>query len=353
MHPPEHINPPTSLAAHGQPSFRSGAVARLAGMPVSTLRIWEQRYQAVAPTTAPTGHRQYSADGVKRVVQLRRLTQQGHAIGTLAELTNEQLNQLALTHTAAQSERAIPARREAALRIVVVGRALAQRLERPSAVSRWAAAPVVVAVFDSLAEAAQAVVPAGANPIDVLVWSAPGLQADAMSELAAARHAWNVREVAVAYRFAGAAARDALIRLGASVVREPADDAALVAWLGSFARLSNETSLAPAGSPRTAGAWSLDTMSQGAGAAPDRRFDDETLIAFAGLTSSVSCECPGHVAELLMQIASFERYSEGCANRSPADAELHVYLQRVAGVARHLFETALERVATAEGLALP
>ena len=98
-----------------------------------------------------------------------------------------------------------------------------------------------------------------------------------------------------------------------------------------------------------------DALSRGAGAnaLPARRFDDAALTEFAGLPSSVACECPSHVAELLMQIASFERYSASCANRSPADAELHTYLQRVAGTARMLFETALERVAVAEGLALP
>jgi hypothetical protein len=72
---------------------------------------------------------------------------------------------------------------------------------------------------------------------------------------------------------------------------------------------------------------------------------------------------PCHVAELVMQISSFERYSASCANRKPQtatwqmprcrDAEMPSYLQRVAGMARLLFEAALECVAVAEGLALP
>ncbi|MDO9135785.1 MerR family transcriptional regulator, partial [Hydrogenophaga sp.] len=85
-------------ASPAQPSFRSGAVARLADMPVSTLRIWEQRYQAVAPSTASTGHRQYSANDVERVVLLRQLTLHGHAIGSLAGLAIEQLRDLFRTH---------------------------------------------------------------------------------------------------------------------------------------------------------------------------------------------------------------------------------------------------------------
>lgn len=54
-----------------------------------------------------------------------------------------------------------------------------------------------------------------------------------------------------------------------------------------------------------------------------------------------------------MQLSRFEAYSRECANRDARDAELHGYLQQVAGTARALFESALERVAIHEGLVLP
>ena len=82
-------------------------------------------------------------------------------------------------------------------------------------------------------------------------------------------------------------------------------------------------------------------------------YDDATLTAIAALPSSVACECPRHVAELLMQLAGFEAYSAACASRGPADAALHAHLHQVAGRARALFESALERVAHHEGLSLP
>ncbi|MDP3109470.1 MerR family transcriptional regulator [Hydrogenophaga sp.] len=339
-------------ASPTQPSFRSGAVALLADMPVSTLRIWEQRYQAVAPSTASTGHRQYSANDVERVVLLRQLTLHGHAIGSLAGLAIEQLRDLFRTHE--MNPPGAPGR-DAALRIVVVGQAMARRLERPALSQLWSTAPEWVAVFDSLAEAAQAGALLKQPPIDVLLCHAPGLQADVLPDLKAAQQAWRARHVGVAYRFAGAAARDALVKSGASVVREPADDAALVAWLRSLVPAGGVGAQvhAPARSAKGADPWSLDALGLPAGPAPARRFDDATLTEFAGLSSSVGCECPSHVAELLMQIGGFERYSASCASRSPADAELHLHLQRVAGAARMLFEAALERVAKAEGLVLP
>ena len=86
---------PAPAATHG-PTFRSGAVARMAQMPVATLRIWEQRYRAVQPITAPSGHRLYSPADVQRVLLLRRLTEQGHAIGSIATLDAAQLQQVSL-----------------------------------------------------------------------------------------------------------------------------------------------------------------------------------------------------------------------------------------------------------------
>jgi DNA-binding transcriptional MerR regulator len=344
------------------PTFRSGAVARMAGMPVSTLRIWEQRYQAVGPTTAPSGHRLYSAADVERVMLLRQLTQHGHAIGSLATLNVEQLQDLAQTRSSAETTAiAKPSMRSAPLRLVVVGQAMAQRLRRPAVLARWARPPQIVGAYDSLAESVQAAAGQGGAPIDLLLWHASDLQADAVADLKAVQAAWHAHDVAVAYRFAGAAARDALVSAGASVVREPADDGALVAWLSSFGSAQVSAGRAPIGAGTSGGiSHGIDrrlfdalVLSTGADALPVRRFDDAALTEFAGLSSSVACECPSHVAELLMQIASFESYSASCANRNLADAELHGYLQRVAGTARLLFEAALERVAVAEGLALP
>jgi DNA-binding transcriptional MerR regulator len=76
------------------PTFRSGVVARIAGMPVATLRIWEQRYQAVRPTISASGQRLYSEADVERTTLLRQLTAQGHGIGLLAVLETEQLRDM-------------------------------------------------------------------------------------------------------------------------------------------------------------------------------------------------------------------------------------------------------------------
>lgn len=337
------------------PSFRSGAVARMAGMPVATLRVWEQRYQAVRPATAPSGHRLYSTTDVQRVVLLRRLTELGYAIGSLAGLNLEQLREVQLTQATADTRIGVELPyRNAPKRIVVVGQAMARRLERMSILKFGASPPQVVGVFDSLEDATRAATGWSGAAIDLLLWQAPDVQVGALTELKVAQGAWRASAVAIACRFSSATARNALTKAAVTVVREPSDDDALGAWLSSLGPVpvENADGHGKARSSIDTDSWSLGAMGLFDKAMPAPRFDDIVLTEFAGLSSGIACDCPGHVAELLMQISSFEVYSANCSNRSPSDADLHIYLQRVAGSARILFESALERIAVAEGFAL-
>jgi hypothetical protein len=338
------------------PGFRSAAVARMAQMPVATLRIWEQRYGAVQPATAPSGHRRYSPADVQRVLLLRQLTGLGHAIGSIAALDTAALQALATPGPMEAAPAAARPARSAGrggpavappvaarpLRVVVVGPALALRLQRMAGVPGAARPLQLRAVFETLAEAA-----AHPQPADLLLWHAPVLQPDSADALGPARAACGARRAAVVTRFAGAAAVRALAALDVPVLQEPPGDDALAAWLATLAPVAARRRSAGDGA---AGAPSRRRPAVGA-AAP-RRYDDATLTALVGRLPSLACECPRHVAELLMQLAAFESYSAGCRDRSPADAALHAELHALAGTARALFESALERVAQHEGVAL-
>jgi hypothetical protein len=197
----------------------------------------------------------------------------------------------------------------------------------------WAPALQIVAAFDTLAEARQAAENAAKPAVDLLLWQAASLQPGARHELRVAQDVWRAPAAAVVYRYSSAEGRAELTGFGVAMLHEPADDDSLGQWLASF-QVTNQ----PAGKTDQA--------------ISPPRFDDAALTEFAGLSSAVACECPSHLAQLLLQISNFETYSGECANRSAADAKLHAYLQQVAGAARMLFETALEHVAIAEGLPL-
>jgi len=328
---------PFSLA--DEPRHRSGAVARMVRMPVATLRVWERRYHLSSPALTPSGQRPYSAADVRRIALLKQLTDLGHAIGSLAGLDMAQLQEVAATHAHAVTGSLSPRARPAAgsWRVAVVGEALANRLARPGVRRRLAGALRVLGPFATVRDAEQA---CADDPPQLLLVHEPNLHPAWLDNMRAAAPRLRTVPTAAVYRFASEAVCERLAAAGVALLREPLADAALGQRLEALSGAA----------PRPA--WPSETAAD-APAAPARRWDDAVLADIAGLSSTIACECPRHLAELLMQLTHFERYSAECRSRSPADAQLHAYLGRVAAGARAQFEEALERVAVHEGLLLP
>ena len=65
--------------------------------------MWERRYAVTTPELTPSGQRLYSADDVRRLSLIKRLTDLGHAIGSLAPLDLAQLQRVASTHATADA----------------------------------------------------------------------------------------------------------------------------------------------------------------------------------------------------------------------------------------------------------
>lgn len=317
-------------------------------MPVATLRIWEQRYQAVRPNTAASGHRLYSPADVERATLLRRLTAQGHAIGLLASLETEQMREMMPFPEVPQANWVEP-HLQRSIKIVVVGHSLASRVQRLLYLPPFGLKVKLVGVFYSLDASTKSAGMSDENTADMIILQAGSLQTGIHKELIAAQNAWRASSAAVLYRFSSAAARDELTNVGVEVLSEPSDDKSLRQWLATLQK--NDAQHIKAADVRSSIPTVSRELSEQTVSPP--LFDDTALTEFAGLSTTVACECPSHLAELLLQVSSFEKYSSECANRSAADARLHAYLQYVAGSARMLFEKALEQVAIAEGLPLP
>lgn len=327
---------------------RSGAVARMLRMPVATLRVWERRYGLTRPELTPSGQRRYSADDVRRLALIKQLTDMGHAIGSLAPLDMPQLQRVAATHAQAlaSSQRgessdlahAPPVR---VWRLAVIGVALGSRLQRPALLRRLGRPVVLLGPFDDIAQAAAAL---QGSQLDALLIHEPQLHAGWLAAIEAAAPDFAGVPKAVLYSFAADPVCEALATAGTALLREPQPDVVLAQWLDSLRSRAGTV-------PQSAA--DLPAPEAEAEPAPPRRWDDAALADFANLSTTIACECPRHVAELLMQLSHFEAYSAECEHRSAADAELHAYLRQVATVSRTRFEAALEHVAMHEGLLLP
>ena len=318
----------TQLPADGQTGhYRSGVAARLAGLPVETLRVWERRYSISDTDRSAHGQRLYSDAQVRRLRLMKQLVDQGHPIGALAQLPLDQLGALAV----------VPVQRAPSqpLRVALVGRALARRL---SGGGRELLALDIVGNCQDLDGAIAALSGAGA---EVLLMELSELDERAVPAIVALRQQLGAATV-VLYRFCASATIRQLRAHGCLVARAPTDAAEIV--LLCQAALAAVPMVAPL-------AQAVPALRLGAPAAP--RFDEQALAVLAAASNSVYCECPRHLCEILLMLNSFERYSAQCALSTAADALMHDQLKHAAGSARMLLEAALERLARADGLPLP
>ena len=325
-----------------QSLFKTGVAAHIVGMPANTLRVWERRYGLQCHQLDEQGHRLYSADEVQRIASLRQLTLQGHAISAVAGLSQSELRNLLSTQDEVREvAQALAHPVRPPRQLLVVGAALATRIRRAAPRRQLR----IAATLDALpAEAA----PAGTERPDAVLLHLPSMHAQQVDEMAAAAKALGLPRVLVAYGYSNSQALRRCTELGIQPWRDTHNDRSLVSWI--MDTLGVARSVAPPPPALT------PILTPGEARAPlsAPQYDEATLADWATRTTSVACECPAHVAELLLRLQQFEAYSADCEHRDDQDRQLHEQLHHLAGSARMLLERGMQLLADHEqALSLP
>lgn len=74
--------------------FSIGYVSLKTGLSTHVIRAWERRYQAIQPSRSASGRRRFSQSDIDRLNLLKRLSNQGHSISTIAGLDRQRLAEL-------------------------------------------------------------------------------------------------------------------------------------------------------------------------------------------------------------------------------------------------------------------
>lgn len=304
------------------PTYRSGAAARLAGVPVETLRVWERRYGLTEPARSARGRRQYSLEDVRRLGLIKQLVDAGNAIGALAHLNLAQL--LAMLSVGAQK-----ANVQGWLKVSLVGTLLRPVLMHYFAQTKLSLVQTVLDV--------QQLQP---THTDVLVLELGEVTAVDEHILKMAQQACEATAVLILYRFASNQLIAQLRLAGFHVARMTTD----VLEIEHLCRLAISEQPQRSEKNHTPPAQVLSSN------IPQRLLNDEHLMHIAQAAASVQCECPRHLVDLLQMLTSFERYSAQCENCNIDDAALHRDLHHTAAQARSALEQALVRVAQFEGI---
>jgi DNA-binding transcriptional MerR regulator len=315
-------------------NYRIGAVSRLTGIPPDTLRVWERRYDLVTPMRSEGGGRLYSQEDVTRLSVIKRLVDSGHAIGTIAELSIEQLRErLADTRL---SDRGFTASRP--VRMAILGATLPQRL-RADLESETGETIELVGSYESREEILSA---EPAQDVDVLVVELPVLDGKSATELRELSRHVRASRTLIVFGFGSAEIVAQLERSGTTALRFP------VTW-------EEIRVLAGAEWPPQNRQQETDLEDFEAGLIeepPERLYDDRQLASALTISTAIKCECPHHLADLILSLCHFEEYSARCESQSREDAALHAYLHVTTAKARRLMEQALQKAIDVEGIDL-
>lgn len=310
--------------------LKIGAVANLTGLSAHNLRKWEERYGAVTPQRTGSGERLYTREDVRRLVLIRRLSSAGVPIGEVAKASLAELEEISKTTLSEQREAGAGLEKPQSIRVVIIGEVVAA-LGGPAASDE----PEIDVVLrcGALSEAVEKL---SGQSVDIVMLETPTVHDGTEQLVSDAVSMLDARGTIVVYGFGARAALESLRRSGVLTMRAPIDSSEL----------------------RRA---AVDLMSQHPGALeqtkrteekepPPPRFSHDMVSRIVALSPSIKCECPHHLAQIIMNLRAFEQYCGECENSSPSDAELHHYLKRVTGGARAAFEEALARVAETEGI---
>ena len=321
----------------GEPGYGIGAVAKLTGLTDHTIRVWERRYEAVVASRSASGRRIYSAADVEKLGLLKALTDKGIPISQIAASGVEELRQQAGSVEALRSTQ-VPD----TIRVAVLGDFLPGALRD----GRKDLAPLDIVIADSSRE--RFLADLRRQEVDAIVYETPTLSGNTIGELSDMMAVCGARSGILVYTFGRSSDADLVRRGGNVVLRAPVTVDDICAAVGrSF---TPETTLAAR--PQTIDADEASADWRFTGKAAPRRFTQQQLASLANISSTIECECPQHLAQLVSDLSAFEVYSAQCANRDDEDAALHRYLHQTTAEARALIEVALQKVAEAEGISV-
>jgi DNA-binding transcriptional MerR regulator len=306
------------------PQYNIGVVVRRTNIHPETLRVWERRYELIVPDRSDTGRRLYSEGDIRKLQLVKQLTELGHGVSSLAKLSSDELLErlTASHHQGTQRE----TRSGLKCRVAFVGDTLRVRYGRhllyykdidivgsmiPGSSTSHAQADVVIIDLSTINEESQALIEQYCTD--------SGASAAIVVFNFATRKAISELESAGIVCLKGALSAAEIYRACMSLMQP----------------LFNVASL-------------TDQQTDEESAPP--RFDKDQLSHIATLSSAIACECPNHLAELIINLTAFEHYSLECANRNEDDARLHLQLNQSTAAARMILEESLARLIEIEGI---
>lgn len=273
-----------------------GKLSQQSGIHASTLRMWEARYQIITPVRTEGGARRYTHEDCLRLKWIKALVDMGYKPRALASLS---LDELKVELDGATGERHRDAPTAKHLQVGAFG------------TTAWAKSFLSLPAFDLASDVRHleslADLDKHAEGLDVVIIFTNGLQVSLAQRIADVFSSSSEKLVMVICEFSSAMALAEMQKAGITCLRYPVSPSAFVDKLKSILAERKKVS-----------------------ARPMPFFSPELLQNIISEDHNILCECPKHLAQLLLSLHGFVEYSSNCADDSPAEAMVHRRLREIA-----------------------
>ena len=290
-----------------------GAVANLTGVPQHTLRKWESRHGIGIPDRTSTGRRVYSQDAVEQLRLVKSLLSKGHSLAHLTERPVAELKEIEREHGVVE-QKSIEFER-----IVMVSETGASEMRK---------------VFGAETKISET--------------SLDNLQASLIASV-------DITKVLVVIEQISLGVKDAVKIIDA--LDPEMSTVICVKYLPKNAqKLFAQSNAILSEWPLTKDSLARDArlldLSDPESEVQERLFNNQTLKKLVAMNPSLDCECPNHIAKLVIDICAFEEYCKNCEDSDPVQRKTHADLGHLSGLARMKLEEALIEVARVDNIDL-
>ncbi len=321
--------------------YKIGAVSKITGIGTETLRAWERRYQAVVPSRSESGDRVYSSEDLSKLFLLKNLTEAGNSIGTIARLPLDelktkweksvQLSELSSSSNSFYSNNELSKSQNC--RVLLLGEDFPLRVL--DGMSDFNGIELLGHV-DTIEEWN---IKNPDSSVHVFIMETPTINEGTRKYVSKLLKESDVWHIIVLYGFGAQSEINQLQGPQVSAIRSSID-------VYELARLCMDRS---GGDPKNLVAANNATVYL-EDSIPTRRYSSKQLDSLARISSSIQCECPKHLSDLIKSLVAFEIYSAECENKNDRDAELHAFLHATSAQSRALLEDALAHVIKFENI---
>ena len=303
--------------------YKIGAVSKITGINIPTLRSWENKFDIVTPTRVNGTQRGYTKQDLDKLVLIQALIDSGDSISSLRGLSLEQLQSRLLSNDSSKNDSNSSHEKLLELNVITIGTMI------PDLEAETAGLPSINVTkkydLDEFTDDENEEIKCDC---DLIIFELATLHIQTINWIKDILTNNCINHCIILYRFAssdGMMAANTDKRI--NTLRQP------VSAQDIFLMIKFLTDIEP--SNRNSVKASHDEHVP---------FTDKELWEISVMANPIHCECPKHLSSIISSILGFEKYSADCEELSESDRILHRELEENAKEARIIMEKSLRKV---------